>query len=251
MAIRNYYRGPDVNGNEQSFEHLLGLTSSKSKVRLRTTIHAGRGLFSKASEKEGTIILGGQKPLARGKNYSELIGGMMLQLSRDQVNQKPSVLLKIVASLAYPSNLSFDSLTPLEVREVEEGMDQVKTYVNKNAESLFELMEVDRDLYLRLWGVLSVNAVRSPSDHVLSLFGCISLMNHSCYPTCGLQFDDKNSEIVNVVTLRDMKTDEQLTFNYCEIQSERQSWTGKERSDHLRSSYNITCTQNQYNCQCI
>ena len=129
-------------------------------------------------------------------------------------------------------------------------MDQVKTYVNKNAESLFELMEVDRDLYLRLWGVLSVNAVRSPSDHVLALFGSISLMNHSCYPTCGLQFD-KNSEIVNVVTLRDMKKDEQLTFNYCEIQSERQSWTGKERADYLRSSYNIICTQSQNNCQCI
>lgn len=47
-------------------------------------------------------------------------------------------------------------------------------------------MFLDKSWYARIWGVLSLNCIRTPSG--LSFFSLPSLLNHSCEPNVGLRF---------------------------------------------------------------
>lgn len=224
-----------------SLDALMGL--SQTCIETRTTAYAGRGLFVTKSVSAGTTLLSGVVPLSRGKDYPEVIGKLMLKTALDQVNGS-SALMSIIAHLIFPSNLASRKFSEVEEKELARGMSEVHRYVNSNSGESFELVEVDKDVYIRLWGVCALNSLRSPSSGQLALYGAVSLINHSCSPTCGLQFD--SNDTINVVSLKRLEINSQVTINYIDHQNLKE----KEKAESLYSNYSIICTSGS-DCACI
>ena len=107
--------------------------------------------------------------------------------------------------------------------------------------------------YLRLWGVLFLNAIRSPADGDLHLYGAVSLVNHSCFPTCALRFDAPGAGAVSVVVRGPaaLGAGTQATIDYVEGQAGRERWSKKKRKRHLHDNYGIVCTMDPSTCSCM
>ena len=107
-----------------------------------------------------------------------------------------------------------------------------------------------RGWYIRLWGALYLNAIRS-SPTSIHLYGNVSLINHSCFPTvaCDIHPTDGTANIM-VVQKNGIKMGQQLTFDYVVGQSVWENWTQKQKQDYLFQNYGITCTGNQSTCTC-
>ena len=136
----------------------------------------------------------------------------------------------------------------------------VLKFINTHADGAFEIESLHADVYLRLWGILFLNAIRTPppssststsiSTSQLRLYGSISLINHACYPNCGLQFDEEGSASVVVIAKSGLARGVQLTINYVELQAERERWHKNKRKRHLHDNYGIACTSNPKTCSC-
>lgn len=233
------FRG--CHSQKRSIDEIMVL--SQTSVEIRTTSYAGRGLFVTKSVSPGTSLLSGVAPLSRGKDYPEVIGKLMLATALEQVKGSSS-LMSIIAPLIFPSNLATRQLSEAEEKELARGMREVHRFVNSNSGEAFELVEVDKEIYLRMWGVCALNAMRSPTSGQVALYGAVSLINHSCFPTCGLQFDSKDT--ISVVSLKRLEINTQITINYIE----HQNLLGKEKVEHLLSNYNIICKGGS-DCACI
>ena len=107
-----------------------------------------------------------------------------------------------------------------------------------------------RGWYIRLWGALYLNAIRSSSTSI-HLYGNVSLINHSCHPTvaCDINPIDGTANII-VVQKQGMKMGQQLTFDYVVGQAVWENWNFVQKQEYLIQNYGIVCTGNQLTCTC-
>ena len=233
-------------------EALMGLRGHPSGVEVRVLEHAGRGLFLSVRASPvaaGTALLSDLAPLASGKDYSGIIARLLLKTSLEQVEGENKTM-SLLANLVFPLNLNDQSLREEDEREISRGMREVKDFVNANAHGKFELLEVDRAVYTRLWGVCFLNALRNPGTKDLVLFSVVSLLNHSCFPSCGLRFDSTGANVSVVAINQQLEPNRQLTINYVEGQAETERWSQPTRAKYLLEHYSIACTGSKETCVC-
>jgi hypothetical protein len=228
-------------------------------VDIREDLRTGRGLYTKRDHLVGDTLLSGVRPIVSGENYAECIGKILLQKTNEEIKGETSTMMA-VAQLTYPLNLKDVVSAP----DVASGTKSVVEFVNTHANGAFEIESLHTDVYLRLWGVMFLNALRSappisPASSSsssstipqLRLYGSISLINHSCYPSCGLQFDgEEGSASVVVIAKSGLPAGRQVTINYVEQQAEQERWHKNKRKRHLHENYGIVCTANPTTCLC-
>ena len=234
-------------------------------VELRESPLSGRGLYVRRPVAAGDVLLHGVAPIAFGKDYNEIIGKVLLRKTLDElagVDPAASPMLAL-SQLVYPTNLSASAAgattaATVPAAEVALGTQLVATYINRHAGGKFEVDggAVGSAAYLRLWGVLFLNAIRSPADGDLHLYGAVSLLNHSCFPTCALRFDAPGAGgaagAVSVVVRGPaaLRAGTQATIDYVEGQAVRERWSKKKRKRHLHDNYGIVCTMDPSTCSC-
>jgi len=223
-------------------------------LEVRETKVSQRGIYlaKEASPvQSGTALLMGEVPLVEGNSYDELIASLLIKTTREQIQQgAPRPVTNAILQLAFPSNLLTKSFSKEEARVVTTNMDLVKRRINTTPDVGFEIVdELDRNVYLRLWGVLALNSIRILGK--LRLYGALSLLNHSCYPTCSLHDNDKGETSLVVRVGETLQPDQQLTINYIESQSQSERWSASKSAEHLHQNYGIVCTGSPRTCTCM
>lgn len=228
-------------------------------VQLRESSLKGRGLYYNGEKcATGTELIRPIPPLAhyspgRGvissgkEKYDALIAQLVVQKAIEEIKgEEPPRVAIILAHLAFPQLPPAQTQSAEEQRRVEEGISEVKRLVGAST-SEFELVDLDREEFLRYWGVLYLNAIRGPSDGSLSLFSHISMINHACAPSVGLRFEPNGAAAV--VALRELSEGEELTIDYVEQGAIDNVWTAAQRQRYLKHNYGITCTFGK-DCAC-
>jgi len=105
-----------------------------------------------------------------------------------------------------------------------------------------ELSSYDSNWYSRLWGVLALNAMRTPTG--LALFGLPSMMNHSCLPTVGMKY---SGDFMSLVASRDLEPGDEISINYVEILQENERWNMSQTLQYLHQNYGFDCLEH---CTC-
>ena len=245
-------------GSTSGVAALFGLNNHLA-VAVRDSPVSGRGLYLRRPAAAGDVLLINLKPIVSGKDYNECIGKVLLQKTREDlsgVEPAASTVLS-VAQLTFPTNLG----ASVPAAEVALGAKWVAAYINKHAGGAFEVEDaVGAEAYLRIWGVLFLNAIRSPlsGDGLLHLFSSVSLINHSCFPTCALRFEKAVegegaavSVVVNGTTGHGiLREGAQVTIDYVEAQAERERWSKNKRKKYLFQNYGIVCTSDPLTCAC-
>lgn len=232
------------------FEKLIGLADHPFLEVLEKS-YCGRGIYLKASSKivpRNETLLSNVPPLASGNNYLEMINQIMLKASLQQANDEEQTIATTIAQLTYPLNLIELQRSAEEEKKITADIKAVINYVNDSAKGKLELVDIEKSIYLRFWGVLSLNAIRS--ENKLNLYGAISLLNHSCFPTCGISFEPKTQNASIVVIGKALMPQMQLTIDYCENEAATRKWSQEEKKTHLFENYAIICTGDA-TCKCL
>ena len=99
---------------------------------------------------------------------------------------------------------------------------------------------INFDWYIRTLGVVHLNAIGTPSS--CCLYDLPSFINHSCESNVGMRFRGSVGELV---TLRELKEDEELFMNYIELDSVGLSF--EQSQAFLRENYGFDCSAT---CSC-
>jgi len=247
LSLRRWFSARSLNQS-------LGLAGG-GLLEVRETAVSQRGIYLAKSSRPveaGTALLTGEVALAEGKSYEELISSLLIKTTREQIQQSgPRPVTDAILLLAFPSNLLTKSFSQEETRVMTTNMEAVRRRINATPGAGFEIVdELDRNVYLRLWGILALNSIRTFG--VLRLYGALSLLNHSCYPTCSLSYDNEKCSTSLVVRAGEtLLPEQQLTINYIEDQSQGEGWPASKSAEHLHQNYGIVCTGSPRTCTCM
>lgn len=101
------------------------------------------------------------------------------------------------------------------------------------------LPENDKKTLHKIFGVIETNAMYislSTGTEICGLYPTGCMMQHSCVPNCGYNFDMKNGFKIVVEAARDIKAGEYLTTTYSHI-----LWSTQLRQQHLKDTKYFTC----------
>ena len=236
------HRGLSFMPADARFKDIIARSLDMQQVKMRETHSTGRGLYFCGPHAEmGSLLIRPTTPIAqcaadKGELYEKLIAQLILKSCQGQDQDDIKVLLSL---LAFPSNLLTMHRSAEEEAKVKRSIAEVIRIVNAST-TQFELVALDEQQYLQYWGILYLNAIRSATPSHLSLYGVLSLLNHSCSPTVGLRFDDQGR--AGAVALGTMLPGTQLTVNYIEVQAAKEKWTKKQQRQYLYEQYGIHCT---------
>lgn len=129
-------------------------------------------------------------PRARNGNYDYLIAKLSIRICvehRQATGRNKKIHLHsrtngLLMLLTFPESSGEDSFVEL----FQSSSDVMTSLLGALGFSSEAGMFLDKSWYARIWGVLSLNCIRTPSG--LSLFSLPSLLNHSCEPNVGLRF---------------------------------------------------------------